>query len=139
MPPSTWRNDVRPPRLSKQSVCEAERGLPLQVSCYGKKVQVAPCCRCTVMSEQPGTSTWWGKGRYKYMNGKTTEKEPPEPPGQRYDDAYSDSDEEEKLEKKLDAKPVPVMPLGPAPSSSCEGSAASSPAMPVVMDLTGDD
>ena len=89
------------------------------------------------MFEQPGTSTWWGKGRYKYMNGKTTDREPAFQP-----DPDSDSDEEEKLEKKLDAKPVkpvPVMPLGPAPSSSCGGSAASSSAMPVVMDLTGDD
>ena len=93
------------------------------------------------MLEQPGTSTWWGKGKYKYMNGMTTDKEPPEPPGQpRFQpDPDSDSDEEEKLEKKLDAKPVPVMPLGPAPSSSCGGSAASSSVMPVVMDLTGDD
>ena len=78
---------------------------------------------------------------YKYMNGKTTDATPPCPPGHTFQPYANseDSDEEEKLEKKLDAKPVPVMPLGPAPSSSCEGSAASSPAMPVVMDLTGDD
>ena len=98
---------------------------------------MAPCCRCTELSEQPGTSTWWGKGRYKYMNGKTSDIEPSEPPAQLHVDA--DSDEEEKLEKKLDAKPVPVMPLGSALSSSCGGSDASSSAMPVVMDLTGDD
>ena len=110
------------------------------MSCYGKKVQVAPCCRCTEVFEQPGTSTWWGKGEYKYMNGKTTDATPsalPRRPLQR--DPDPDSDEEEKLEKKLDAKPVPVMPFGPAPSSSCEGSTASSSAIPVVMDLTGDD
>ena len=95
---------------------------------------MAPCCRCSKVFEQPGTSTWWGKGKYKYMNGKTTDREPAFQP-----DPDSDSDEEEKLEKKLDAKPVPVMPLGPAPSSSCGGPAASSSVMPVVMDLTGDD
>lgn len=50
-----------------------------------------------------------------------------------------DADEEEKLEKKLDAKPVPVIPPVPAPSSTGGGSAASSSAMPVVVDLTGDD
>ena len=80
---------------------------------------MAPCCRCTELSEQPGTSTWWGKGRYKYMNGKTSDIEPSEPPAQLHVDA--DSDEEEKLEKKLDAKPVPVMPLGLAPPPAAEG------------------
>ena len=117
------------------------------MSCFGKQVQEAPCCRCTEVHEQPGTTTWWGKGQYKYMNGKSTDAMPPEPlgfqpPSRAYassDDVRDDSDEEEKLDKKLDVKPVPVMPLGPAPSSSCGGSAASSSAMPVVMDLTGDD
>ena len=113
------------------------------MSCYGKRVQDAPCCRCTEVFEQPGTSTWWGKGKYAYMNGKTTDKEPPQPPrqppSQPDPDLDSDEDEKEKLDKKLDVKPAPVMPLGPAPSSSCGGSAASSSAMPVVMDLTGDD
>ena len=102
---------------------------------------MAPCCRCSKVFEQPGTSTWWGKGKYKYMNGKTTNNEPARPPGQPvFQPDYPDSDEEEKLDKKLDTKPVPVMPLGPAPSSSCGGSASSSSsAMPIVMDLTADD
>ena len=120
----------------------------MQVSCYGKRVQVAPCRRCTGKFEQPGTSTWWGKGRYTYMNGKTTDKEPPAPPGQPpswqpwQPEGADSEEEEEKLDEKLNAKPVPLMPLGPAAASSCAagGSAASSSsATPIVMDLTGDD
>ena len=52
------------------------------------------------------------------------------------------SKQEEKLDEKLNAKPVPLMPLGPAAASSCAagGSAdSSSSAMPIVVDLTGDD
>ena len=48
----------------------------------------------------------------------------------------------DRVDEKLDAKPVPLMPLGPAAASSCAagGSAASSSsATPIVMDLTGDD
>ena len=78
------------------------------------------------------------------MNGKTTDNEPKaplwQPPWQP--EGADSEDEEEKLDEKLDAKPVPVLPLGPAPSSRCGagGSAASSSsAMPIVMDLTGDD
>ena len=38
----------------------------------------------------------------------------------------TDSDEEEKLEEKLDSKPVPVMNLAPVSSSSSSAAAASS-------------
>ena len=102
---------------------------------------MAPCCRCTALSEQPGTTTWWGKGTFRHMTGNTSDQAPSEVPMQQRD-LYAndlDADEEEKLEKKLDAKPVPVIPPVPAPSSTGGGSAASSSAMPVVVDLTGDD
>ena len=52
------------------------------------------------------------------------------------------SKQEEKLDEKLNAKPVPLMPLGPAAASSCAAGGladSSSFAMPIVMDLTGDD
>ena len=82
------------------------------------------------------------------MNGKTTDDEPPAPLGQPpswqpwQPEGADSEEEEEKLDEKLDAKPVPLMPLGPAAASSCAagGSAASSSsATPIVMDLTGDD
>ena len=52
------------------------------------------------------------------------------------------SKQEEKLDEKLNAKPVPLMPLGPAAASSCAAGGSpdsSSSAMPIVVDLTGDD
>lgn len=125
-----------------------------KVSCYGCKVQEAPCRRCTQVLEQPGTKTWWGKGIYKYMNGKTTDSEPQQPPNFSYSllpGNCLDSDEEEldeddkkelkHLETTLDAKPVPVMNLAPVASSGCGGAAASSSSATnvEVMDLTGDD
>lgn len=85
---------------------------------------------------------------YTYMNGKTTDSTPTAPPipwapMQQQPYEGTDSDEEEKLERKLDEQPVPVIPLGLAPSASCgrpaRGPAVSSSAMPVVVDLTGDD
>ena len=66
------------------------------------------------------------------MNGKTTDDEPPRPPSWQPWQPEGAGSEEEKLDEKLDAKPVPLMPLGPPAASS-------SSATPIVMDLTGDD
>ena len=35
--------------------------------------------QCGLLKEIPGTSKWWGTGPWRYMNGKTTDKEPKAP------------------------------------------------------------
>ena len=65
------------------------------------------------------------------MQGQTTDAQPPQPqnwmgPQQQSSGGDLDSDEEEKLEKKLDSKPVPVMNLVPVSSASSSAAAASS-------------
>ena len=65
------------------------------------------------------------------MQGQTTDAQPPRPqnwmgPQQQSSGGDLDSDEEEKLEKKLDSKPVPVMNLAPVASSSSAAAASSS-------------
>ena len=92
-----------------------------------------------IKHEQPGTTTWcnatkargeapaetsamllrrWGKGIYKYLQGKTGDEFPSQP-----DD---DDDDDDMDEKKLDSKPVPVMNLVPVSSASSSAAAASS-------------
>ena len=39
---------------------------------YGKTVKTRPCRFCNAGVEVPGTSVWWGKGKWKHLlNGNT--------------------------------------------------------------------
>ena len=40
---------------------------------YGKAVQTRPCRTCGKAVEVPGTSVWWGKGRWVALNGDTSD------------------------------------------------------------------
>ena len=40
---------------------------------YGRKVQTRPCVCCGKACEIPGTSVWWGKGRWSALNGDTSD------------------------------------------------------------------
>jgi len=41
---------------------------------YGKKVSTQPCKHCKAPVEVPGTSVWWGKGRWQPLNGATEDQ-----------------------------------------------------------------
>jgi len=122
-------------------------------SSYGKRVQVTPCRTCGTTHEQKGTTTWWGKGYYSYLDGKTTD-EKPDPPHYWHDGRFdhfncvwrlqpwgaaqaaaaaastgpSGTTSEDAKPEDLDAKPVPVMSLQPAAVSG-----------PPVISLDSDD
>ena len=40
---------------------------------YGKTVKTRPCRYCHKGVEVPGTSVWWGKGRWTHLNGDTSD------------------------------------------------------------------
>ena len=99
---------------------------------YGKRVQEAPCRTCGVVHEQKGTTTWWGKGYYSFLDGATTDDEPSMPANWHSNINHftgqwqpprdftagaagpSGTTSEDAKPEDLDAKPVPVMLLPPA-------------------------
>jgi len=115
-------------------------------STYGKRVQETPCRICGTKHEEKGTTTWWGKGYYAYMDGATTDKEPPRPTNWHSNMNYntgrwqppvgattgaagpSGTQSEDAKPEDLDAKPVPVMSLQPAAAAG-----------PPVISLDSDD
>lgn len=110
---------------------------------YGKYVFVVPCRLCGTEHEQPGTTTWWGLGKYSHMTDKTTDNEPAmplwQPSWQPWQPEGADSEEEQgKLSEKLDANPAPVMPLDPAAASN-SGAGASTTSPIDLIDLTDDN
>ena len=116
---------------------------------YGKRVQEAPCRTCGLVHEEKGTTTWWGKGYYSYLDGATTDDEPDHPADWHSNMNYntggrfgywqppvgftagagpSGTQSEDAKPEDLDAKPVPVMSLQPAAAAG-----------PPVISLDSDD
>lgn len=132
-----------------QNTCPFE---PSGNSSYGKRVQETKCRTCGFVREVKGTTTWWGKGYYAFLDGKTTDFQPHCPsnwhsnltrtvgggyPGYHWQPPAdtttaaagpSGTTSEDAKPEDLDAKPVPVMSLQPTAGSG-----------PPVISLDSDD